>query len=100
MSHPTASGPMQDYAPDCLFSRFSCMSHTSPLLLTSCPLPYPSVPTPVLLHPAKGSVCAMESGITNETQLVVFIVRSLPPRLSYSCQIRHAFPPFAKARPF
>lgn len=100
MSHPAPSVPMQYYTPACLFSKFSCMSHISPLLLTSYPLPDPSVPTPVLLHPAKGSVCAMESGITNKTQLVVFIVGSLPPRLSYSCQIRHAFPPIAKARPF
>lgn len=98
-SHPTASVPMQYYTAACLLSRFSCMSHISPLLLTSNPLPYPCVPTHVLLHPAKGSLCAMESGITNKTQLVVFIVGSFPPRLSYSCQIRHAFPPVAKARP-
>lgn len=82
--------------PQCHECRFSLLSHAGPGPVTSSP----SLPTPVLLRPAKPSVCAMESGITDQTQLLVFTVGLLPPRLPPSCQTRHACRPLAKARPF
>lgn len=57
----------------------------------------PSLPAPVLLRPAKRSVCAMESGITNQTQLVVFIVGPLPP-LGLVTAARHVMLSFSLPR--
>lgn len=92
-------------APNLLLHSFSSPSHEAPSSsLLPLPIPHPiqllSFSTPLLIHPAKSSVCAVESGIANKTQLVVFIVGWLPPQRSYSCQVRHVFPLRAKASPF